>query len=85
MPFDAASARSASITAPLFIAEVEFGQVALQMMTAHMVIGSDQPRFHDREVTLDRVGMSDTTDISYRSADILDHSANGYLPNAGGP
>ena len=42
----------------LVIAKVEFGKVALQMLLADVVIRSDDAPFEDREVALNRVGVS---------------------------
>jgi hypothetical protein len=41
----------------LVVAVIKFGEVALQMLLADVVIGADDPAFQDREIAFNRVGM----------------------------
>jgi hypothetical protein len=41
----------------LVLAKIELGQVPLQMLWADMVIHAGDPALHDREISLNRIGM----------------------------
>jgi hypothetical protein len=42
---------------PLVVAEIELGEIAVQVLLADMVIGADDAAPQDREIALDRIGV----------------------------
>lgn len=64
------------------VTEIEFGQIALQMRFADMLINAVDAAFQDREETFNRVGMGLAANVFIFA--VRDRFVRGEIPADGG-